>query len=318
MASQMRIKKEKSVLIGNYYNTPQTSLVIFHFEPGLDAENKKLEACTIRHASIENKDLYIFDHYFQKDACVETREYFENASYSRYSYSTGDSEKSGEQPGYSMNTKERWKLFYNPPPSIRQLHELLSILSLRLNAEITTAPWELSHKPQAITPSVIVNFHTKVSYESMHLGRHRDCNPETGTFYGIPVLYKEKGTVHENCFVNGAPGKPWLVSVLLYATSKHFHPEYRMGTVYYQSNGGEAFKTNCLDGRLVLFEGDIFHSVEKSDIPADLKPWRVSYVLKLIINPREEHQNVKEAFSRLVRQWSPNASEVTSGIQIRV
>lgn len=311
----MGIRKENTVLISDHYNTPKTSLVIFHFEP---STNKKPRPCTISHASIENKDLYIFDHFFQKNARDGTRDYFEKASYSRFSYSTADSDNHGEKPGFSMNTKERWNLFSNPPPSIGELHKLLSLLSLQLNAEITTAPWELSHQAQKVTPSVIVNFHTEVSRDSMLLGKHRDCNPAKGVFYGIPILYREKGAFHDNCFENGAPGKPWLVSVLLYAASKTFLPEHLMGTVYYNEDGESAIKTNCIDGRFVLFEGDILHSVEESKTPPNANLWRISYVLKLIINPRDENQSVKEMFSQLVHKWSPEMNKITPSAQIRV
>ncbi len=287
----------------------------FHFEP--DSE-RELRPCSIRHASIENKDLYVIDNYFDKEACAETRRYFEKASYSRLSYSTSDSEMEEEHPGYSMNTKERWSLFYQPPASIRELHELLGELSVRLNAEISTAPWELSHQAEAVTPSVIVNYHTQVSPKSMLAGRHRDCDPAKGLFYGIPILYKEKGAVHENSFENGATGKPWLVSALLYAASECFLPEYRMGTVYYKTDGEAEMKTDCLDGRLVLFEGDLFHSVEDSHIPPEAKPWRTSYVLKLVINPREETQNVKQAFSEFSQKWSSEVSELCTGALMRI
>lgn len=307
------IQKENTILITDHYNNPKTSLVTFHFAP---AAAEKLNRCSIHHASIENKDLYVFDNYFQKDARDETRNYFEAASYSRYSYSTANSGEEGEKPGYSMNTKERWKLFSNPPPSILQLHQFLSSLSARIDAKITTAPWELSHKPDAVTPSVIINYHTEVSNESMRLGVHRDCHPAKGIFFGIPILYQEPGRFHDNCFENGAPGKPWVVSALLYVASEHFLPAYRMGTVFYREDGNAALKTNCLDGRFILFEGDLFHSVEESNVPSDQKVWRVSYVLKLLINPKKANQNVKEQFSQLVRDWSSPVHKLALGKRV--
>lgn len=217
-----------------------------------------------------------------------------------------------------MNTKERWNLFSTPPPSIHELHKLLKFLSLQLKTEITTAPWELCHQEKAATPSVIINFHTEVSTETMQLGKHRDSHPEKGVFYGIPILYKEGTEFHENCFENGAPGKPWIVSVMLYAASEHYLPEYRMGTVYYKTDGEMAIKTNCFDGRFVLFEGDIFHSVEESNIPSETKLWSISYVLKLVINPKEANQSVKKMFSQILQDHSLHVDELTIGTDSRI
>jgi hypothetical protein len=304
------MRKENTTLITDHYKNPKTSLVIFHFEPRASELNTGL----VHRASIENKDLYIFDNYFQKGQRDETKNYFETATYSRPSYSTADSGEKGEKPGYSMNTKERWSLFANPPGSIRELHQFLGILSHRLDAEITTAPWELCHQAMAVTPSVITNYHTEISHETMQLGKHRDSHPEKGMFFAIPVLYEEKGVVHDNCFENGAPGKPWVVSVMLYATAEHFLPEHQMGTVFYKPDGEDALKVNCLDGRFVLFEADLFHAAEESAISSTTGLWRISYVLKLIMNPKTRDQSVKKAFAQLFQ----DAQIVTTGSNCRL
>jgi ribosomal protein L23 len=68
----------------------------------------------------------------------------------------------------------------------------------------------------------------------------------------------------------------------------------------------------------VLFEGDLLHSVEESKISTDLKLWRISYVLKLIINPRSEKQNVKKAFSELFHARSLQVNEIDLGVDSRV
>ena len=316
-----KIKKDKTVLITDYYNTPNTSLLIFHFEPHcFKSSHERIQTCLIHHASIESKDLYIFDNYFQENEQVEIRNYFgnEKTMYSRYSYSTSERIKEGEKPGYSMNMKERWKLFSNPPQAIQEAHKLLSYLSFHLNAEISTAPWELCHEvteAPTVAPSVIVNFHTEVSKETMEIGKHQDFKPDKGVFFGIPVLYKNPGAYHDPCFENGATGKPWLVSLMLYSSSEHFLPEHRMGSVFYTLDGKDAVKVNCQNSRFVLFEGDILHNCEESTIPPGLKLWRISYVLKLIINPRNEKQRVKEMFSKLLR--SP-LNEMTPGANTRI
>lgn len=220
-----------------------------------------------------------------------------------------------------MNTKERWNLFSNPPPTIQEVHKLLSFFAYHLNAEITTMPWELCHETTgspSVNPSVIVNYHNEaISNLSMELGKHQDYKPEKGIFFGIPILYRKNGEYHESRFVNGAPGKPWLVSLMLYSNSENFRPEYGMGTVFFKADGEVALKMDCRDARLVLFEGDIFHSPEESRIPPNVKPWRVSYVLKLIVNPKSEAQCIKKEFLELLHRVSSHTNELALGIHAR-
>lgn len=62
-----KIKREKTILTSDYYQSPQTSLLIFKFEPNdFKSSSDRIKACSINHASIENKDFYIFDEFFQK------------------------------------------------------------------------------------------------------------------------------------------------------------------------------------------------------------------------------------------------------------
>lgn len=316
-----QIKKDKTILTSDYYKSNETSLLIFQFVPNDFKSSNRIKGCQINHASIENKDLYTFDGFFTKDEQDELRGFFEKATYSRTSYGSHASIEKGEKPAYSMNTKERWNLFSNPPQSIQEVHKLLSFLAFHLDAEISTQPWELCHQTAgspSVIPSVIVNYHNEgISKENMELGMHQDSKPEKGIFYGIPVLYKKNKEYHESHFVNGAPGKPWLVSLMLYSFSKEFHPEYLMGTSFYKANGELVLKVNCQDARLVIFEGDIFHSPEESNIPPNVKFWRTSYVLKLLINPKNENQSVKKMFNDLFHQWSPQIKELTLGANSR-
>ena len=54
-----------------------------------------------------------------------------------------------------------------------------------------------------------------------------------------------------------------------------------------------------------------------SNIPNDTKTWRVSYVFKLVVNPRHEGQSVKKMFSELIRQLSTDF-DVLLGPEARV
>jgi len=198
-----------------------------------------------------------------------------------------------------MNGKERWQLFNQSPPAIKEIYKLLGMLSDRMDAEITTLPWELCDPSSHGSPSVLGNLLEEASFESMELGKHQDCNPKKGTAFGIPILYSDKKEFYPNHFENGDPGKPWLVSMMLYVADEEFLPEFCMGTTFYTHDGALLLRTNCINMRLVLFEGDIFHSIEESKIPREIKTWRASYVFKLMINPRQKDQNLKKIFSEL-------------------
>ena len=314
-----KLKKDRTILVSDYYNTPQTSTLIFHFEPHRFASSdEKMKQCSVTHACIEDKELYVFDHYFDEEQQESTRAFLEKLTYSRTTYSSLDSKQRGEKAAYSMNTKERWSLFTNPPPMIHEVHKLLSFLSSHLDVEISIAPWELSHQENSVTPSVIVNYYTEIASETMLISRHQDCKPKEGIFYGIPILYPSAAPFHECRFENGAVGKPWIVSMLLYATSKDFLPEHQMGTVFYKTNGEAALKTDCFNGRFVFFEGDLFHSAEESNIPSAQSLWRISYVLKLVLNPKLETQCVKQLFSQFLRSRVLQVHEAPVGLISRI
>jgi hypothetical protein len=61
-----------------------------------------------------------------------------------------------------------------------------------------------------------------------------------------------------------------------------------------------ALRADCRNMRIIFFEGDIFHSMEESRIPDNVKTWRVSYVFKMVMNPREKDQNIKKCFSEYI------------------
>jgi hypothetical protein len=193
-----------------------------------------------------------------------------------------------------MNGRERWQFFAKPPKAVNELYKLFAMLGEKLGGDVSTLPWELCDASSHGSPAVIANKLEEASFESMELGKHQDCNPETRISFGIPVLYGEG--LHEGRFVNGDRGKPWLISVMLYVADEGFLPEYRMGTVFYRKDGSIAVRADCTNMRLVLFEGDIFHSMEESRLPEGVKTWRVSYVFKLIVNPKREGESMKKAF----------------------
>jgi hypothetical protein len=203
-----------------------------------------------------------------------------------------------------MNSKERWQFFSNPPQPILELYNLFGMVAHCLGAEVSTLPWELCDANRNGSPAVIGNFLDEASQESMELGKHRDCDPTSRVPFGIPILYHQENKFHPSSFTNGDVGKPWVISVMLYATDEVFLPEYRLGTAFYNQRGEPAFRADCLHMRLVIFEGDIVHSIEASKIPTPVKTWRVSYVFKLVLNPQNPNQSIKKMFSEWIGNFS--------------
>jgi hypothetical protein len=307
--------KRRTCLIDDHYNTPSTSLLTFHFEPAyLASTAERLKHTQIQHASIEGKDVYTFDRFFLPLEEQEMRVFGEQSTFSRNSYGSPEAITQGEKPAQSMNSKERWQFFSHPPLAVHELYQLLSLMAYELNAEISTLPWELCDRNGHGSSSVVVNLIKDSSYESMELGKHQDCNPQKGISFGIPLLYAP-GQLHAANFNNGSVGKPWLVSVMLYTTEEEFLPEYQMGTVFYTEGGSLVLRTHCHHMRLVLFEGDIVHSIEESKIPLGVETWRISHVFKLILNPRHEALSMKQAFLAWVHSLTSPPTSLSVGIK---
>lgn len=313
-----KINKSTTVLTNDHYNTPKTSLIIFHFEPRLFASlDARFQNCSVKHASIEGKDIYIFDDFFLQPEGQEIRNFSKKASFSRNSYGSPEAIAKGEKPARSMNGKERWQFFSNPPQAIGELYKVFSDLAQRMNADITTLPWELCDQRSNGSPAVVANLLEEASNESMELGKHQDCNPEEGIAFGIPILYSKEKEFHPNHFVNGEVGRPWLISVMLYCTAEDYLSEYSMGTAFYKNDSEIVLRTDCHNMRLVLFEGDIFHTIEESKIPTSIKTWRVSYVFKLVVNPRRRDESMKKMFFELANRLTPKFNRVVVGDNVR-
>ena len=296
-----KIKKITASLLDNVYTHPNTSPLIFQFESQLfTSSDSRLQSASIKRAVIGEKDLYVFDGFFLPSEREEMQHFSKSASFSRNSYGSPEAIENGEKPARSMNGKERWQFFSHPPAAITEVYKLFATLGAKLNSDITTLPWELCDQSSHGSPAVIANKLEEASEESRELGKHQDCNPARRVSFGIPILYSQEKEFHAHKFANGAIGKPWLISVMVYTTAEEFLPEYYLGTVFYDHHDNIALRVNCLNMRLVLFEGDIFHSIEESKIPSGVKTWRISYVFKLIVNPKDRDLSVKKAFSDLM------------------
>ena len=294
------IKKDVATVTSDRYKTPKTSPLIFHFDPfSYRSSTLRFKDCTITHQSVDGNDIYIFDHFFLPNEGKSLQEASSKGSFSRQIFGGYASKEKGEEPAHAMDNKEKWLFFSNPPQEVKEIYKFLGWLAHRMNADITTLPWEL-YDQEICSPAFATNRIEKLSHESMELGKHDDYDTENGIAFGIPVLYSQDKVLHPNRFKNGEEGKPWLVSLMLYATSEDFLPEYGLGTAFWKNNGEIASKAECRHMRFVLFEGNIIHGIEESRIPGDKNPWRISYVFKLSINPRQEHESMKKTFAELV------------------
>lgn len=297
------VTKGMAHLLSESYNTPKTSLLTFHFEPtDFKTVGERLKTTDIQHISIEDKDLYLIDNYFTEEEGKNFRQFTKDRKFERAIYAVQESKEKGEEPARAMGNKEKWELFSHPPQAIQEIYKFLCTFAKKLDADISTLPWELCDQ-YICAPAVATNRIEKLTLESQEKGKHEDYNTEEGIAFGIPILYSKDKKEHERNFVNGAVGKPWLISLMLYVTDDNFKPEYGLGTAFYNDNGQLAKRTDSLQMRFVIFEGNIVHSIEKSHIPEGIKTWRVSYVYKLIVNPKKNNQSMKSLFKEQLQLY---------------
>jgi hypothetical protein len=273
------IRKVSLELVDSDYDPALCSLISYQFTPH-PYPLSRLTNCTVFDDKIDGKELFIIDNYFHKEERDEVRDFSQKATFSRAIPS---------YPAQTMNHQERLLLFSLPPAPLLQVYKLLSGLGHAMDATISTLPWELAGGEGDVSSSVAANYLCRASRESMELGIHKDSSPETRVAYAIPNLY-DPGEVHPKQFVNGDPGCPLIVSLMLYAHAENYRPEYLMGTLFYDKRGEPVACSPCDHMRLVLFEGDIDHTIQESNIPDDVDTWRVSYVYKLLINPHHAGQ----------------------------
>ncbi|HEX2582629.1 MAG TPA: hypothetical protein VHL30_00745 [Chlamydiales bacterium] len=297
----MKLKKEMTLITDERYKDPKTIPLIFRFEPHLFEDSlSRIRNSTFIHHEIGEKELYLIDGFFTEEEAVAMREFSGKASFSREIFASSESQQRGQTPTCSMNSKEKWDFFANPPAPVKEFYKLVALLSHILDVEITTFPWDLV-QGKLCSPAVNTNRIREHSKESVELDKHRDVDLEKkGIAFGIPILYGQEKAYFPNHFDNGAAGQPWLVTVMIYSTADNFHPEYGMGTVFYNEEGEISTRAECLHMRMVLFEGDIIHSAEHSNLPAGVSTERVSYVFKLTMNPKREDQSAKREFREIL------------------
>lgn len=296
-----KIHKASSVLLDDCFKNPKTILLNFHFEPHLfPSIAARLKTCTIQSGAVEDKSYYIIDNFFSATEAKTLQDFSQTAPFSLKIFASDESKAQGERPARAMNSQERWQFFSHPPEAVCSLFRLFNLFASQMDAEISTLPWDLCSENSS-SPCFATNFLEEMSTESMEFGKHRDYHPANKIAFGIPLLYGKKEELHPPSFLNGAPGKPHILTFILYSAANTFQSEYGLGTVLYQDSGKEAVRVACEDTRLLIFEGDLIHSIEESKLPPDIETWRVSYVFKLVFNPMKENLSMKQQFSNMLQ-----------------
>lgn len=180
-----KTRKDTAIVTSDRYKTPKTSPLIFHFEPASFASpDLRLQECVIEHTSIEGKDVYLFDDFFLDEEAQELRDFSTKSEFSRTIFAEHYSRTQGEEPARAMDNKEKWRFFANPQQSVKEIYKLLNFIAYRLDADVTTLPWEL-YDQDICAPAVATNRIENLSHESMELGKHEDYSPESGIPFGI-------------------------------------------------------------------------------------------------------------------------------------
>ncbi|WP_420422388.1 hypothetical protein [Simkania sp.] len=289
----------KAVLNQSSYDAHKSILTTFHFKPGChELTQARLREASKLHLLIEGKDLYVFDGFFSEAEEREMREISENLDLEVPVFGPTETLGKLENKVRWMDNPGRWKLFSNPPGPFQELYRFFGFLAEKLQVDVSTQPWMLCSESSSL-PAFVVNYHEAMSVEDERGYKHCDCEPEKGVCFAIPNLHANERGFHKTNFVNGDVGKPLLLTVILYSTSEKYLPEYGLGTAYYDQSGKKVFSSDCIDMRLVLFEGNIMHGVEASHLP-EKGAWRISYVFKLLLNPKDGSQNIKESLKKLL------------------
>jgi hypothetical protein len=61
------MRKDSTILLQSHFKNPKTIPLIFHFEPESNHQEERLKGSYIQCISIEGKDIYLIDHFFQPE-----------------------------------------------------------------------------------------------------------------------------------------------------------------------------------------------------------------------------------------------------------
>ena len=114
----------------------------------------------------------------------------------------------------------------------------------------------------------------------------------------IDLEKAEQKTYHPTLFFNGDSGRPLIMTLILYTTTADFKPQYDIGTSFFsETHKRNGSFSNCEHMRIILFRGDISHSISASKM-MNINASRVSWVFKLVMNPTKATQNIQNDLER--------------------
>jgi hypothetical protein len=312
-------KKGKFIPNKTAYEQSKSSFLHFIFSSIITPDcTERLKRSTVQSVLVDEKAIYTVDDYFTFEQAKDLREFSLNCEFAGQSYGSVEAAIVGEKPSLTMDPKIRWSFFFNPPLPIFSLYDFLSYISLQIDCEITTMPWDLFDGVMG-SPATIANKVFRFEPESMKKGIHKDYDPSQKLPFKIPCLYADDP--FSEAFINGEAGKPYLLTLMLYSTAENFHPHYEMGTVFYTDDETKSIRSFCKDMRMVIFEGDIKHNIAASAFEKEIDTWRVSYVYKLIFNPKGVDVDTKQRLCDFFKQSSlsfQQFADIRSAIQQEV
>lgn len=293
------VSKKTFELLDDLYLASKSSLVGFAINR-LDTQlvSSRLSKATVTHQSLGDKEFWVIDGLFNENENVELRQYLNKASFSLKSYGSQQAIDQGEEPSYTMSGKERTLFLSHDFMGMRVFYQFLSFLSISLEAEIATIPWELSDGISSSSPSIAINKCLQMSTSSQNLGEHKDVDPSSSLSFSVKSLYD--GTSYPKAFENGKIGHPWFVSCILYCCDESFLESYDLGTLLYSDDQSQKAQVTIKPMRLAIFPSDMIHTINASSIPPQVKTWRVSIVFKLMISPKNKQSHLPTLFKSLL------------------
>lgn len=284
--------KEENDLKSRYAYLSNTESIVYTSYP-YQSSQLRLKSAKLKMRLFSGLMQLQIDNFFTNKESAELRRVGEFSRTSELTFPVNTmSVMMGEKPPKIMNEDDRLQVFKQPPAALDAVHKLFSFFGSALNVDISTFPWGLV--------SCGNNFVLSVDKGSEDAGWHQDYDPNNGLPFSIPKRYKEED--YPSVFDNGRASCPWMLTVLVYTTAENFKTEWGMGTRF-QDLQGVKTTVECEHMRMVIFEGNISHTLQQSFILPGINTWRNSFVYKIILRRRKESDesiSIKAQFERFI------------------
>lgn len=251
---------------------------------------ERLKNALIKSHFLDGKLLLTIDHLFDLQEGQELRTFVAKSSFPERIYSTPLSLKAGETTAKQLAASIRKKLLFFPPPPLDVMTKLFAYIGSKLNVDVSSLPWVPN-----IPHPLVNNFLTELDFYSSAIGWHSDYETDALKFR-LADKRSNQSKFYEG-FTNGAPGKPYILSIILYTTADNFDPTWGMGTLFADKNNFSLQPVGCQNMRIVIFEGEIRHKIVESHIPPGVNTWRNTFVWRIVLRPTtNENFSIKERF----------------------